>query len=78
MLDLGCGDGVLLAGLAATQGTLGYGIEIDDANVLASVKNGVNVIQTDLESGLAELRRRLVRLRDPARRRCRRCATPRA
>ena len=53
VLDLGCGDGVLMAGLAATNGALGYGIEIDDANVLASVKNGVNVIQTDIESGLA-------------------------
>jgi methionine biosynthesis protein MetW len=53
VLDLGCGDGVLLAGLAATRGTQGYGIEIDDANVLASVKNGVNVVQADIESGLA-------------------------
>jgi methionine biosynthesis protein MetW len=53
VLDLGCGDGVLLAGLAATRGTQGYGIEIDDANVLASVKNGVNVVQADIEGGLA-------------------------
>ena len=53
VLDLGCGDGVLLAGLAATRNTQGYGIEIDDANVLASVKNGVNVVQADIESGLA-------------------------
>jgi methionine biosynthesis protein MetW len=52
VLDLGCGDGVLLAGLGATRGVQGYGVEIDDANVLASVKNGVNVIQDDLESGL--------------------------
>jgi len=53
VLDLGCGDGVLLAGLAATNGASGYGIEIDDANVLASVKNGVNVIHDDIERGLA-------------------------
>ncbi len=53
VLDLGCGDGVLLAGLAATQGIKGYGVEIDDAGVLASVQNGVNVIQYDLESGLS-------------------------
>lgn len=53
VLDLGCGDGVLLAGLAATHGAFGYGIEIDDANVLASVKNGVNVLQGDIEGGLA-------------------------
>ncbi|HEX7557818.1 MAG TPA: methionine biosynthesis protein MetW [Usitatibacter sp.] len=53
VLDLGCGDGVLMAGLAATNAAEGYGIEIDDGNVLASVKNGVNVLQTDIESGLA-------------------------
>ena len=54
VLDLGCGDGVLLAGLAATRAVRGYGVEIDDANVLASVKNGVNVIQDDVETGLAK------------------------
>src|SRR6185503_12514442 len=53
VLDLGCGDGVLLAGLAATRGVRGYGIEIAADNVLASVANGVNVIQSDLEEGLA-------------------------
>lgn len=53
VLDLGCGDGVLLAGLIATHGATGYGIEIDAANVLASVKNGVNVVQADIEAGLA-------------------------
>ena len=53
VLDLGCGDGVLLAGLSATHGTQGYGIEIDDASVLASTKNGVSVIQADIETGLS-------------------------
>ncbi len=53
VLDLGCGDGVLLAGLEATHDTAGYGVEIDEAHVLASVKNGVNVIQADIESGLS-------------------------
>jgi methionine biosynthesis protein MetW len=53
VLDLGCGDGELLAGLAATQGVSGYGVEIDDAGVLASVHHGVDVIQMDLESGLS-------------------------
>jgi methionine biosynthesis protein MetW len=56
VLDLGCGDGVLLAGLGATRGAVGYGVEIDDANVLASVKNGVSVIQDDLERGLSAFR----------------------
>jgi methionine biosynthesis protein MetW len=53
VLDLGCGDGALLASLAATRGARGYGIEIDDANVLASVRNGIDVIQDDLDSGLS-------------------------
>ena len=53
MLDLGCGDGSLLAYLARERGATGYGIEIDDAGVLASVANGINVLQSDLESGLA-------------------------
>ena len=29
MLDLGCGDGELLAGLVATRGVKGYGVELD-------------------------------------------------
>src|SRR5258708_8598950 len=53
VLDLGCGDGVLLKYLRQTRDARGYGIDIDDANVLACVKNGVNVIQSDLERGLA-------------------------
>ena len=53
MLDLGCGDGSLLAYLARERAATGYGIEIDDAGVLASVANGINVLQSDLESGLA-------------------------
>ena len=53
VLDLGCGDGALLAYLASDRQASGYGIEIDDAGVLASVRNGINVIQSDLEGGLA-------------------------
>jgi homoserine O-acetyltransferase len=53
ILDLGCGDGSLLAYLARERGAKGYGVEIDDAGVLASVANGINVLQSDLESGLA-------------------------
>ena len=53
VLDLGCGDGTLLKYLKETRNARGYGIDIDDANVLACVKNGVNVIQSDLERGLA-------------------------
>ena len=53
VLDLGCGDGSLLAYLRESRGAFGYGIEIDDAGVLASIGNGVNVIQSDLERGLS-------------------------
>jgi methionine biosynthesis protein MetW len=53
VLDLGCGDGALLAHLQATRGCSGYGIELDDANVLACVKRGVNVIQLNLDEGLS-------------------------
>lgn len=53
VLDLGCGDGSLLAYLSRNRGVRGYGVEIDDANILACIKNSVNVIQSDLESGLS-------------------------
>ena len=54
VLDLGCGDGTLLKYLQQTRGVTGYGIEIDDGNVLECVKNGVHVIQSNLERGLAD------------------------
>ncbi|MBV5297876.1 MAG: methionine biosynthesis protein MetW [Rhodoferax sp.] len=53
VLDLGCGDGAMLAYLQQTRSCTGYGIEIDDANLLACVKRGVNVIQLNLEEGLS-------------------------
>ena len=53
VLDLGCGDGALLAHLQSTRACTGYGIEINDVNVLACVKRGVNVIQLNLDEGLA-------------------------
>lgn len=53
VLDLGCGDGSLLGYLRDTRKARGYGVEKDDANVLACVKNGINVIQMNLEDGLS-------------------------
>lgn len=53
VLDLGCGDGSLLALLRDTRGCTGYGIELDDAKVEACVARGVNVIQRNLEEGLS-------------------------
>ena len=53
VLDLGCGDGGLLAYLKRERDVRGYGIEIDDAGVFASVRNGINVLQSNLEQGLA-------------------------
>ena len=53
VLDLGCGDGAMLDYLQRHRGCSGYGIEISDANVLACVRRGVNVLQLNLEDGLA-------------------------
>ena len=53
VLDLGCGDGALLAHLQATRGCSGYGVEIDDTKLLACVQRGVNVLQLNLDEGLA-------------------------
>lgn len=54
VLDLGCGDGSLLHYLKAERNVRGYGVEISDEGIVASIQNGVNVIQNDLDSGLAD------------------------
>ncbi len=53
VLDLGCGDGELLTYLRNSLEIKGYGVEKDDANWLACLQNGTNVIQMDLEDGLS-------------------------
>ena len=52
VLDLGCGDGAMLAHLQEHKGCTGYGVELDDANVLACAQRGVNVLQLNLDQGL--------------------------
>ncbi len=53
VLDLGCGDGQLLQFLRSSLEIKGYGVEKDDANLLACIQNSTNVIQMDLEDGLS-------------------------
>lgn len=52
VLDLGCGDGELLEYLIKERNCTGYGIELNDANVIACLNRGVNVLQLNLEQGL--------------------------
>ena len=52
VLDLGCGDGALLDHLQRAKGCSGYGVEIDDTQVLACARRGVDVIQQNIEAGL--------------------------
>ena len=52
VLDLGCGDGELLAHLRTHKQTHGYGLEIDPAQITACLTKGVNVIEHDLNAGL--------------------------
>jgi methionine biosynthesis protein MetW len=53
VLDLGCGDGRLLRYLSETRDVSGYGVEIDHESVLGCIRNGVDVIQMDIECGLS-------------------------
>jgi len=53
VLDLGCGDGELLALLREKKGCSGCGVELDDEKLRRAVARGVNVLQLNLEEGLA-------------------------
>ncbi|REH40196.1 methionine biosynthesis protein MetW [Paraperlucidibaca baekdonensis] len=55
VLDLGCGDGELLAHLRDTLNVRGYGLEIDHDKITAAIARGVNVIEQDLNNGLANI-----------------------
>jgi methionine biosynthesis protein MetW len=53
VLDVGCGDGVMLNYLQSDKRCSGYGIEIADDKVLDSTRRGISVIQQDMEQGLS-------------------------
>lgn len=53
VLDLGCGDGVMLEYLQSDKHCIGYGVEIDDDKIPLCIARGVAVIQQDMEAGLA-------------------------
>ncbi len=52
VLDLGCGDGVMLDYLQSDKGCAGYGVEIADDKIPLCIARGVAVIQQDLQAGL--------------------------
>lgn len=54
VLDLGCGDGYLLRYLSRVKRVTGYGLEIDPDHIPECIRAGINVIQMDLDRGLAE------------------------
>ena len=54
VLDLGCGDGTLLAYLKRNKAARGYGIEIDDDDIAECIRSDINVIHMDLNEGLSE------------------------
>ena len=54
VLDIGCGDGALLAALRAGKQVDGRGIELDGAKVAAAVARGLSVVQGDADADLAD------------------------
>ena len=54
VLDVGCGDGELLAQLIADKGVVGQGIELDQDMVIHCIDRGLSVIHRDIERGLGQ------------------------
>jgi homoserine O-acetyltransferase len=55
ILDLGCGDGELLAALTAGSGVPGLGVDIDIRHAIEAVGRGLPVFVQDIDAGLAML-----------------------
>ncbi len=53
VLDLGCGEGDLLAELQLNKSVIGYGLDVDPQNITTCIKKGVNVVEQDLDNGLS-------------------------
>tara|TARA_B100000446_G_scaffold128697_1_gene120627 strand:+ start:5646 stop:6257 length:612 start_codon:yes stop_codon:yes gene_type:complete len=56
VLDLGCGKGELLSFLKAEKNVRGYGLEINPEKITHCIKNGINVIEQNLDSGLSNFK----------------------
>jgi len=56
VLDLGCGDGELLADLQQSLNIRGLGLEIDPDNITACIARGINVIDKNIDEGLASIK----------------------
>jgi methionine biosynthesis protein MetW len=54
VLDLGCGDGLLLARLINEKGARGTGVELSQEGVQAAIARGLSVVQGNLDEGLAD------------------------
>lgn len=53
VLDLGCGDGTLLASLIKHKQVHGIGVEIAEEKIIACLKKGISVYQADIDQGLS-------------------------
>ena len=58
VLDLGCGDGDLLAALTEKKSVSGLGLDIDAQNLIAAVDKGLCVVQQNMEDGLSNFSRK--------------------
>lgn len=54
VLDVGCGDGALMAALRDAKGIDARGLELESANVASAVARGLAVVQGDADADLAD------------------------